>query len=62
MPEEQILPAQAGERRPREILELAKNDQLSEGMQARMKKGSKMPGWVRRDGFDWYATIQPSES
>ena len=44
------------------FFELAKNDQLSEGMQERMKKGSNMPGWVRRDSFDWYTTITPRES
>jgi hypothetical protein len=33
--------------------------QLSEKMQERMKKGSKMPGWVPLGDFDWYATITP---
>lgn len=39
------------------FLELAKAGKLSEKMQERMKKGSKMPGWVRREEFDWYETI-----
>lgn len=39
------------------FMELAKAGKLSEKMQERMKKGSKMPGWVRREEFDWYATI-----
>jgi hypothetical protein len=30
------------------FLELAKNGQLSEGMEERMRKGAKMPGWTRR--------------
>ncbi len=40
---------------------MAKNDQLSRGMEARMKQGSKMPGWVKRESFDWYATIPEDE-
>jgi hypothetical protein len=39
------------------FMELAKAGKLSEKMQERMKKGSKMPGWVRREDFDWYGTI-----
>jgi len=39
------------------FMELAKAGKLSEKMQERMKKGSKMPGWVKREEFDWYATI-----
>jgi len=42
------------------FLELAKKGQLSEAMQARMRKGADQPGWVRREDFDWYATI-PNE-
>lgn len=37
--------------------ELMQNGQLTEAMQARMKKGSNMPGWVKRDSFDWYETL-----
>ena len=36
---------------------MAKNQQLSPKMLERMKKGSKMPGWVDRASFDWYETI-----
>jgi hypothetical protein len=39
------------------FLELAKNGQLSQTMQERMKKGANQPGWVPRSDFDWYATI-----
>ena len=39
------------------FLEMAKNGQLSEKMQERMKKGSKMPGWIKRGEFDWYETL-----
>ena len=40
------------------FMELAKNQQLTETMQERMKKGSNMPGWVRRQDFDWYETLK----
>jgi len=36
---------------------MAKNGQLSERMQERMKKGSKQPGWTRRSEFDWFETL-----
>lgn len=42
--------------------EMAKNGQLKPKMLERMQKGSKMPGWVRRDDFDWYATIADREA
>ncbi|MGH0032071.1 MAG: nuclear transport factor 2 family protein [Myxococcota bacterium] len=41
---------------------MAQNDQLSEKMQERMKKGSKMPGWVKRSEFDWFETIHEREA
>jgi hypothetical protein len=41
---------------------LAQNGQLSEPMQERIKKGSRMPGWVRLGEFDWYETIADPES
>ena len=31
---------------------------LSAGMQERLKRGSKMPGWVKIDTFDWYETLK----
>jgi hypothetical protein len=37
--------------------ELAKQGRLSKRMQERLALGSRMPGWVKRDAFDWYATI-----
>ena len=40
------------------FMEMAKNGHLSDVMQERMKKGSKMPGWVRSDEFDWYETLK----
>jgi len=36
--------------------------QLSERMQERMKKGSQMPGWTRRENFDWYTTLVDPEA
>jgi hypothetical protein len=41
---------------------MAKNNQLTPKMVERMKKGSKMPGWVRRGELDWYETIVDRES
>jgi hypothetical protein len=41
------------------FIELAKRNQLSPAMQERMKQGAKMPGWVRLEEFDWYATLEP---
>jgi hypothetical protein len=41
---------------------MAKNQQLTPKMLERMKKGSKMPGWVRRSDFDWYQTITDPEA
>ena len=43
------------------FLTMAGNGHLSDTMQARMKKGAKMPGWVKREQFDWYATIDERE-
>jgi len=34
---------------------------LSAEMERRIKQGSKMPGWVKRSDFDWYATIADRE-
>jgi hypothetical protein len=36
--------------------------QLTERMQERMKKGSKMPGWTRREEFDWFSTLADPEA
>jgi len=41
---------------------MMQNDQLTPAMMERMKKGSKMPGWVRRSEFDWYETLEDSEA
>ena len=38
--------------------ELLKDGQLSEPMQQRLKRGSRMPGWVKRSEFDWYETLE----
>jgi hypothetical protein len=35
---------------------------LSKPMQERMKKGSKMPGWTRREDFDWFSTLVDPEA
>ncbi len=37
---------------------LLQEGRLSAAMQERLKKGSRMPGWVRRKDFDWYGTIE----
>ncbi len=42
--------------------EMAKNKQLTPGMLERMKKGSNMPGWVRRNSYDWYQDITDREA
>ena len=39
-----------------------KNEQLTPRMIERMQKGSKMPGWVRRDTFDWIATLEDPDA
>jgi len=36
--------------------------QLTDQMQERMKKGSKMPGWVRIHEFDWFGTLVDREA
>jgi hypothetical protein len=41
---------------------MAKNQDLSEPMLARMKKGSKMPGWTRREEFNWLDTLVDREA
>jgi hypothetical protein len=41
---------------------MAKNQQLKPKMLERMKKGSDMPGWIRRSELDWYDTIEGRES
>ncbi len=35
---------------------------LSETMQERMKKGSRMPGWVKRSDFNWFDTLEDPEA
>ena len=44
------------------FMTMAKNGDLTEKMQTRMKKGSAMPGWVKRREFDWYETIADREA
>jgi hypothetical protein len=41
---------------------MMQNNQLSEPMLERMKKGSRMPGWVKLEEFDWFATIADIEA
>ena len=41
--------------------ELLANGRLSNEMQERLKRGSRMPGWVKRADFDWYATLPEAE-
>jgi len=40
---------------------MAKDAQLTEVMLERMKKGARMPGWVKRADFDWFETIAGRE-
>lgn len=39
------------------FLQMIKDGALSDGMQRRMEQGSKMPGWVPIDEFQWIPTI-----
>jgi hypothetical protein len=41
--------------------ELSASGKLSPAMQERLRKGSRMPGWVRRESFDWYATLPAAD-
>ena len=41
---------------------MAQNGQLPERMLERMKKGSKLPGWTRREDFDWFTTLVDPEA
>jgi hypothetical protein len=43
------------------FMQMAKNQQLTPKMLERMKKGSNMPGWVKREAYDWYQTITDRE-
>ena len=43
------------------FLRMMENGDLTDVMQKRMKSGSRMPGWVKRDTFDWYSTIVDRE-
>jgi hypothetical protein len=44
------------------FLSMMQAGKLTERMQERMKKGSKMPGWTRREDFDWFATLADPEA
>ena len=39
-------------------MDLMQKGKLSQGMQDRMRRGSRMPGWVKIDSFDWYETLK----
>ena len=41
---------------------MMKNDQLSNRMQERMKAGSRMPGWTKREDFDWFSTLEDPDA
>jgi hypothetical protein len=41
---------------------MAKNGDLTPRMLERMKAGSKMPGWTRREDFDWMTGIVDIEA
>ena len=40
------------------FLELMQKGKLSVGMQERMSRGSRVPGWVKIESFDWYDTLK----
>jgi hypothetical protein len=40
------------------FMELMQKGRLSQGMQERLQRGSRMPGWVKIDSFDWYDTLK----
>ena len=40
---------------------MSQNGHLKPQMQERLKKGSRMPGWIRRSDFNWYETISDRE-
>jgi hypothetical protein len=44
------------------FMQMAQAGQLTPAMQERMKKGAMMPGWVKRQDFDWYETIADPEA
>lgn len=41
--------------------QLHRSGPLTPVMQERLRLGSRMPGWVKRERFDWYATIPPAD-
>jgi hypothetical protein len=41
---------------------MMKDEQLSEKMLDRMKKGSDMPGWTKRADFDWFSTLEDPDA
>ncbi len=41
---------------------MLKHNQLSPKMIERMKAGSKMPGWIKREELDWVETISDREA
>jgi hypothetical protein len=41
--------------------ELLHGGRLSAAMEERLRRGSRMPGWVKRESFDWYATLPPAK-
>ena len=43
------------------FLEMAGNGDLNDTMQDRIKRGARMPGWTKREGFDWYTTMHERE-
>jgi hypothetical protein len=43
------------------FMRMAKNGDLNPGLQERIQKGSKMPGWTRRVDYDWFADIADIE-
>ena len=40
------------------FMDLMQRGKLSQGMRDRIQRGSRMPGWVKIDSFDWYDTLK----
>jgi hypothetical protein len=43
------------------FLDLLQKGRLSPEMQERLARGPRQPGWVKRETFDWYATVTDRE-
>ena len=44
------------------FMEMGKNGDINEKLAERMKKGTAMPGWTKRDDFSWVDTMRDPEA